>query len=316
MPFRRLVRLAVTLGLAAMATASADGQRGGFRGGADAYHRAPYDGRFTFTRLRYNARGGGFGRGSNAWNHDYPRADRNLPLLLRTLTLIDANAEATNILDLEDPEIFENPVLYMWEPGGWRITEDGARNLRHYMLKGGFVVFDDFELDHWRNFETQFRQALPEAQFIRLDTSHPIFHAFYDIDSLNLPHPTMNVPPAFYGVFENNDPTGRMMALVFHNSDVAEYLGMVRAGLSAGEHHERRLQARRQPHDLRAVALGGVWAWALRWLPKPCQAGLRAAPHNGPFQRRRGTGSGDRAATLVAPSWQLFKRRNRPPVRC
>ena len=219
----RAVRLAVVLALAAPATASVAGQRGGFMGGAQAYHHVPYDGRFTFTRLRYNARGGGFGRGSNAWNHDYPRADRNLPLLLGTLTLIDANAEDTNILDLEDPEIFLNPVLYMWEPGGWRITEEGARNLRQYMLKGGFVVFDDFELDHWRNFEAQFRQAMPEAQFIRLDTSHPIFHTFYDIDSLNLPHPTMNVPPAFYGVFENNDPKGRMMALIFHNSDVAEY---------------------------------------------------------------------------------------------
>ena len=142
--FGRAARLAVVLALAGSATASAAGQRGGFMG-AQAYHHVPYDGRFTFTRLRYNARGGGFGRGSNAWNHDYPRADRNLPLLLGTLTLIDANAEDTNILDLEDPEIFMNPVLYMWEPGGWRITEEGARNLRQYMLKGGFIVFDDFE---------------------------------------------------------------------------------------------------------------------------------------------------------------------------
>jgi hypothetical protein len=224
MPVRRVLRFALTLALAVSATAAAAAQRGGMFAGSQAqYDRVPYSGRFTFTRLRYNARGGGFGRGSNAWNHDYPRADRNLPLLLRTLTLTDANVDVSNILDLEDPEIFENPILYMWEPGGWRITDDAARNLRNYMLKGGFVVFDDFEVDQWLNFEAQFRHAMPEAEFIRLDSSHPIFHAFYDIDSLNLPHPTMNVPPAFYGVFENNDPKGRMMALVFYNSDVAEY---------------------------------------------------------------------------------------------
>jgi hypothetical protein len=33
----------------------------------------------------------------------------------------------------------------------------------------------------------------------------------------------MNVKPVFYGVFEDNDPAGRMMALVLYNSDVAEY---------------------------------------------------------------------------------------------
>jgi len=223
MRLRRIVRIGITLVLAASTTAAAAVQRGGmFRMEPARYDRVPYDGRFVFTRLRYNAVGS-LGRGSNAWNHDYPRADRHLPLLLRELTAVNPNLDASNILDLEDPEIFKNPVLYMWEPGGWRITEEGARNLRNYMLKGGFVIFDDFEVNHWVNFEAQFRVAMPEAEFIRLDTTHPIFHSFFDINSLNLPHPTMNVPPAFFGVFEDNDPRGRMMALVFYNSDVAEY---------------------------------------------------------------------------------------------
>jgi hypothetical protein len=29
--------------------------------------------------------------------------------------------------------------------------------------------------------------------------------------------------PGYYGVFEDNDPTKRMMALVNHNADIAEY---------------------------------------------------------------------------------------------
>jgi hypothetical protein len=112
----------------------------------------------------------------------------------------------------------------MWEPGGWRITEEGAANLRRFMLKGGFVVFDDFEEEQWYNFEAQFRRALPEAQFIELDTSHRLFHAFFDLEPLKLPHPTMGgITPHFFGVFEDNDPSKRMMALVCYNSDVAEY---------------------------------------------------------------------------------------------
>ena len=112
-------------------------QRGGFGRGRQTYAtNPPYDGRFTFTRIRYS--GGGFGRGAAAaWSHDYPDADRNLPLILKELTAIPTNVEPSNILDLEDPEIFRNPILYVWEPGYWRISDEAATNLRAYMLKGG-----------------------------------------------------------------------------------------------------------------------------------------------------------------------------------
>jgi hypothetical protein len=220
---RRALPVAVTIAVAMIASSAALAQRGGALPSARAqFGRVPYNGKFTFTRLRYN--GGGFGRGwSNAWNHDYPQADMHLPQILDALTALAPNLHDSNILDLEDPEIFRNPVLYMWEPGFWRVSDEGARNLRDYMLKGGFVVFDDFEADQWHNFEAQFRRALPDAEFVRLDTSHPLFHAFFDIDELNLPHPSVRVEPAFFGVFEHNDRSGRMMALVCYNSDVAEY---------------------------------------------------------------------------------------------
>jgi hypothetical protein len=195
---------------------------GGLLSSRAQFENVPYNGKFTFTRLRYS--GGGSGRGwSNAWNHDYPQADMHLPLILEALTALSPNLHVSNILDLEDPEIFRHPILYMWEPGFWRISETGAANLRDYMLKGGFVVFDDFEAEQWINFEAQFRRALPDAEFIKLDTSHPMFHAFFDMHVLNLPHPSVRVEPAFFGVFENHDPSGRMMALVCFNSDVAEY---------------------------------------------------------------------------------------------
>jgi hypothetical protein len=215
--------LALALAALMIATAAAAQRGGGFRS-RPTVARVDYNGKFTFTRLRYNGLGlGGFGWGSNAWNHDYPQADMHLPKILESLTALEPNLDVSNILDLEDPEIFKNPILYMWEPGGWRITDEGAKNLRDFMLKGGFVVFDDFEANQWYNFEEQFLRAMPEAEFIELDTSHRLFHAFFDLDNLNLPHPSANVTPHFLGVFEDNDPEKRMMALVCYNSDVAEY---------------------------------------------------------------------------------------------
>lgn len=206
--------------LIACVSVTAAAQRGGFRFQSPATWRhvnPAYDGRLTFTRIRF----GGYGRGG--WDHDYPQADRYLPLILDEVTALRPRLDGTNILDLEDPEIFRNPILYVWEPGFWRITAEGAANLRAYMLKGGFVIFDDFEADQWYNFEAQFRQALPDVEFFPLDTSHPIYHSFFDIDTITLPHPSVNVRPAYYAVYADNDPSGRMMALVNHNADIAEY---------------------------------------------------------------------------------------------
>jgi hypothetical protein len=216
------VTVLIVVLLSTLAAAQRGGGRGMFGFGGPALGtNPPYDGRFTFTRIQYS--GSGFGRGGGAWAHDYPDADRNLPLILKELTAIPTNVDASNILALEDPEIFRNPILYIWEPGFWRISDEAAANLRAYMLKGGLVIFDDFEANQWINFEQQFRRAMPEAEFVPLDLSHPVYHSFFDMESLTLPHPSVSVTPGFYGVHQDNDPRKRLMAIVNHNSDIAEY---------------------------------------------------------------------------------------------
>ena len=104
-------------------------------------------------------------------------------------------------------------------------TDEAATNLRAYMLKGGLVIFDDFEVDggQWENFEAQFRRALPEAEFIPLDLSHPVYHSFFDMNAINLPHPTVNVVPGYYGVHEDNDPKKRLLMIINYNTDVSQY---------------------------------------------------------------------------------------------
>jgi uncharacterized protein DUF4159 len=183
-----------------------------------------YDSNLTFTRLIYGSGFRNFGFGGAAWSHDYPAADKNLSAIIDYITHIRVRLDGTNVLDLDDPEIFQNPVLYVWEPGYWTIQPSEAKRLREYLLKGGFVIFDDFEgPDHWANMVAQMRQALPEHAFIRIDESHPIFHSFYDIRKLDVPHPSMDVAPGYYAMFENNDPSDRMIALANHNNDIAEY---------------------------------------------------------------------------------------------
>jgi hypothetical protein len=188
----------------------------------------PYNSKFTFTRIRYaspyGSRRGGFrGYGGSAWNHDYPMADLNMQVMLNEFTAVNANTEGSNVFELEDRGIFQHPILYISEPGTWGLTEEGAVNLREHLLKGGFLIFDDFEEDQWYNMAEQLAQALPEGQWVEIGPEHPIFDTFFYVENIYVPHPLVRVTPSYRVIFEDNDPEQRIMVLANHNSDLAEY---------------------------------------------------------------------------------------------
>ena len=219
--------------LAAFVAATAFGQSGGEGWGRD---ERRYDGRFTFVRLRWGGADGagsrrGFGFNSNAWNHDFPRAEQNLMLLLDDLTAIDVNRAGSLILSLDDPQLFKYPIVYMWEPGYWTIGEAEALRFREYLLKGGLVIFDDFEHDHLYNLQNQMSRVLPEARWIKLEESHRVFDSFFRMKTIYFPHPFEKILPTYYGVFEDNDPSKRLMVIANHNADVAEYWEFAGQGL-------------------------------------------------------------------------------------
>jgi hypothetical protein len=180
-----------------------------------------YDSKFAFTRIRYGTRVGGNG----GWEHDYPQADKNFAAILDYMTHIRVNLNGSNIFDLDDPRIFQNPVIYLSEPGGWTTDEAEAKNLSAFLLKGGFIIFDDFDGDYeWRNLVTQMKVVLPDHDFIRLEVDHPIFQSFFSIKTLDIPHPmARGLEPIFYGLFDDNDPSGRMMAIANFNNDIGDY---------------------------------------------------------------------------------------------
>src|SRR5690606_7340493 len=100
----------------------------------------PYDGRFTFVRLRYAPQAGRFGGYTPPWAHDYPTAERNLMRIASELTLLAPYVGGGNILTTDDPELYKYPVAYLSEPGYWTQSEAEVRGLRSYLLKGGFLI--------------------------------------------------------------------------------------------------------------------------------------------------------------------------------
>ena len=191
----------------------------------------PYDGRFTFVRLTYDTLPGGYWyRGQPAWFHGYPTSEQNLMEIVRGLTAVTGDPQRINTLSLEDPEIFKYPLLYIIEVSWWRMTDAEAVNLRAYLDKGGFVIVDDFKTAEWRGgrgwaqFADNMHRVLPDAKFVDLDVSHPIFHQFFTIDSLDIFPQAYNAGrPIFRGLYRDNDPAKPLQMFVNYNTDISQF---------------------------------------------------------------------------------------------
>ena len=201
-------------------------------------HMTPYDGRFIFARLKYTTAPGGFYyRGLPAWAHGYPRAENNLMRIVSEVSDIKTLVDASNVLALDDPELMKFPVAYMTEAGYWTMTDKEAAGLRAYLLKGGFVIFDDFRDNFgnagWANFEKQMNRVIPKVKFFDLQPTHPIFHSFFEINSFSIiPQKYDAGPPVLRAVYENNDPTKRILCMINFSTDVSDFWEFSGTGMS------------------------------------------------------------------------------------
>ena len=201
------------------------------------YHREPevrnipYDGRFTFARIKYETGPGGwYYRGLPAWAHGYAAAELNLMKIVNEVSTVGPHLDGSVVVALDDPLLFHYPIAYMTEAGFWTMTDKEAAGLRAYLKKGGFVIFDDFRDDPfrggggWEHFERQMQRVIPAARFIDLTPDNPIFHSFFEINGFaEIPQFYDRGAPIFRGLFEDNDPHKRMLAMVNFNTDVSNF---------------------------------------------------------------------------------------------
>jgi len=198
----------------------------------------PYDGSFRFCRVSFRNSPEGDGDG---WWVDYPRADENLSIRFSELTKArvafdNDNVPVHEVHPLTDPEIFTCGFMMMTEPGGSYFDEDEARNLRAYLLKGGFLWADDFWGSYaWEWWTQQIAKALPPGEYPIFDVplSHPIFHTLFNVDSIpQIPniglwaraHITSergadSAEPQFRGIADHH---GRLMVVMTHNTDFGD----------------------------------------------------------------------------------------------
>ncbi len=191
-------------------------------------------GEWTFARLMYPSYDGGGGRweyGRTAWTIDYPKADRHVAQMVRRLTALDARSVEQPVNLDDDDDVFYWPWLYAVEVGQWELTDDQAAKLREYLLRGGFLMVDDFHGTYqWEVFIESMQRVFPDRPIVDIPDSDQIFHTFWDlVDRQQIPgaqflysgrtYEQDGYIPRWRGIY---DDKGRIMVAICHNMDLGD----------------------------------------------------------------------------------------------
>jgi hypothetical protein len=163
----------------------------------------PPEPEFVLARLAYNngflgGRGGGRGAcfGGGSWETDMPEAESHLTGGIRRLTRINTidpgpdKSDCRNVYPVrpggpehpQELDIFDYPFVYGVEVGRWDLSDDEAKHLRDYLLRGGFLMVDDFHgFDQWEGFAYSMQRVFPELEIVPIPDDHEVFHVLYDV---------------------------------------------------------------------------------------------------------------------------------------
>jgi len=129
-------------------------------------------------------------RGDLNWTIDFPRSDRHLLEGVRRLTRIDTRS-VEQVVELDGTDdVYNWPMMYAVEVGHWDLPDDQAAQLRDFLLRGGFLMVDDFHGDEpyhnvyseWQTFLASMTKVFPDRPVVDMEDSNAIFHTIYDLD--------------------------------------------------------------------------------------------------------------------------------------
>ncbi len=180
---------------------------------------------FNFARLTYS---GGFEW--PRWRADWPDAEFHFSKGLQRLSRVDTSSEGV-LVNLETDKLFDYPWLYAVEVGHMNLSPVEQDRLREYLLRGGFLMVDDFHGSYeWRHFESLMQSVFPNRKMVKLAQSAEPFQLVYAIDSLiQIPgiRAVMSgrtwekggTKPLWLGIM---DDRGRVMVAVNFNQDLGD----------------------------------------------------------------------------------------------
>ena len=185
---------------------------------------------FYFARLVYTDPYFGQDLSERPWHIDSPAAERHFLQGVARLSNIDANSKEHYVMPAGE-DFFDYPWLYCVEPGWWDLTDEEVDRIREYLLRGGFLVLDDFHgTQEWGSFQRGMSKIFPDRPIVDVGPEDEIFHTLYDanpgeqIPGLQFVYSGRTyerdgVQPQWKGVYDDD---GRLMVMINHNMDLGD----------------------------------------------------------------------------------------------
>lgn len=106
-----------------------------------------------------------------------------------------------DIVEPGSQDLFSYPFVHLTGHGNVFFTESEARNLRRFMISGGFVHLDDnYGLDKF--IRREMKKVFPELNFVEVPFNHPIYHQRFNFaNGLPKVHEHDGKAPQGYGLF-------------------------------------------------------------------------------------------------------------------
>lgn len=121
-------------------------------------------------------------------------------------------------VDVGSREIFDYPYVHITGHGNVLFSDADVRNLRTYLMAGGFLHIDD-NYGISIPIRREMKKVFPELEFVELPFSHPIFHQKYQFPN-GLPkiHEHDAKPPQAFGLIYE----GRLVCLFTYECDLGD----------------------------------------------------------------------------------------------
>lgn len=155
---------------------------------------------FKIAKLKYE--GGG----------DWYANPSSLPNLIRFINQNSTTkiASQEDVVEASGSQIFQYPYVYMTGHGNVSFTDAEARNLRLYLISGGFLHIDDnYGMDKY--VRREMKKVFPDLEWVELPFTHNIYHQHFDF-SKGLPK-----------VHEHDKKPPQGLAMIYENRVVCYY---------------------------------------------------------------------------------------------
>jgi hypothetical protein len=140
--------------------------------------------------------------------------------------LIEFSNKHTNTLITENPrsiavgnsDLFNFPIVFMTGHGNVYFTKKEAKNLRQYLISGGFLhISDNYGLDKY--IRRELKKVFPTIELQEIPTNHPIYNQPFLLKK-GLPkiHEHNKKAPQGFGLFFE----GRLVCFYDYESDLSD----------------------------------------------------------------------------------------------